>query len=473
MKRIGFFIFLFITFSFYTYSFNKDNFDYAGFFKTELWIENNPNSCHQEVDSFKNTFDLSVEYKFSDNWAFFIHGRYFYDAIYDIRDGRFDANQVRMGHTQRQQYLRDCYLDYTSDTLDVRLGKQQVVWGSVDLPVLDTVMPWDMTWWLLPDLADIRIPLWMIKVEYSPYLNSSIQFLLIPDFEANRCAPPGDTFTFRSFDLFMDAKSILESQGHRVDVQVKRPGKQFSNSRIGLRWRSMIGDLEYTLNYLWGYSPQAYTYFDGVQLRELVGFPPQPRLNFYYSRQHKITQIIGFSFSKSFINPGPLEGWTFKGEFAYFHNDPANYGIPDTRSIFTEQTDKYKYVLAAEKEIITNWTVSFQFYQFITKDKKWIDSQTGQEYVLLNNATYGAQDKIENIFALKILTDFMHERLKTSLLVVYQDDNEGRLVPKLEFELKDNLWLKLGYVHFWGRPSHLNGEFRNRDQIFLEVKYTF
>ena len=42
--------------------------------------------------------------------------------------------------------MRDCYLDYTSDKLDIRLGRQQVVWGQSDgIPILDRINPFDLT----------------------------------------------------------------------------------------------------------------------------------------------------------------------------------------------------------------------------------------------------------------------------------------------------------------------------------------
>ena len=69
--------------------------------------------------------------------------------------------------------------------------------------------------------------------------------------------------------------------------------------------------------------------------------------------------------------------------------------------------------------------------------------------------------------------DFLHERLKPEVTFVYQDDNQGRIIPKVIFELKDNLWLKLGYAHFFGHSDTNNGQFSNKDQLMFEVKYTY
>ncbi len=446
-----------------------DKLEYAGYLKTEVWLKNYNDESHLSLSSFKNTFDLEIQYKLSDNWVFFVHPRYFYDFAYDLRDddngSSFDRNQFKMGHTQRTEWLRDCYLDYTSDNLDVRIGKQQVVWGQADgLPFLDRVMPFDLSYYWLPDFADIRIPLWMIKVEYSPEVNSTLQFLLIPDFESSRSAPAYAPFSFKSVNSWYTFKTSVNPMfGGTATETVYRPSKQFKNSRIGLRWRSMIGDsIEYTLNWLYGYSTSAYTYIDSFT-------PTIPNTAFGHyqvSRRHKLMHLIGFSFNKSFVNPGPFEGWTLRGEFAYFHNEPTYYGMEGSRQL-TERTDKYTYVLGFDKYFFTNWLFSLQFAQYIHDNKKI------GNYQVLNSYTYGLLDKVENYLTLKVSTDFMHERIKPEILIIYNDDNDGRISFKTQYELRDNVWVTLGYHHFWGPPFGSNGQYRNNDQLYCSVKFTF
>ena len=453
-----------------------ENLEYSGYINTEVWIRNNTDNSNQYLTSLKNTFDIALEYTFSDNWAFFFHPRYFYDHAYGIRDNvDFDRNQHYMGHTYQTEWLRDCYLDYTSDSLDVRLGKQQVVWGQMDVPILDRVMPWDLTNWFLPDLADMRIPLWMAKVEYSPWVDSTAQFLIIPDFQASRVAPPGAPFSFAAYNAFDALKKSLPipvGPGtflRNIFVDYEEPATKFENSTVGFRWRSMIGDLEYTLNWLYGYSTSSYLY-SGPTIGTFI--PPFLWLDSYNTREHKRTQTVGASFAKTFVNPGPLEGLTIKGEFAFIHDEPTYYGMAGNR-LLTEVSDKYNWGIALEKNITTNWLVNFQFLQFIADRATHFDPATGASYKMLDNATYGVTDKIENVYVLKVMTDFFHERLKPEITMIYQDDNQGRIVPKVVYEFRDNIWLTLGYAHFFGRPDTSNGQFRNRDQIMCDVKYTF
>jgi hypothetical protein len=476
MKRL--FIFLFLVFPLSAFAVQLgDNLEVVGFLKNEVWLRNNLDNSHQSLTSLNNTADLAMEYTFSDNWALFFHPRYHYDFAYGMRDPeRFDRNQEIMGHTSKDEWVRDCYLDYTSDNLDVRLGKQQVVWGTMDVPILDIVMPLDLRQWFIPDMADIRMPLWMGKFEYSPWVNSTAQLLIIPDFEQSQVGPPGSPLSVRSYDLFHTFLTQTIPNTFAINnaiVRYESPPGEFDDSTFGFRWRSMIGDLEYTLNWLSGYSRSAYTYYDSANT---VAFPAPVPFNMNFTRRHKRIQASGFSLAKTFVNPGPFEGITLKGEFVYIQGEPTYYGFSGTRAA-TESSDKYNWGFALEKSIVTNWLVSFQFLQFII-DRETFSSVnpasglTGNWHAI-DPASYGVLDKVENYYILKVMTDFMHERLKPEITIVYGDDNQGRITPKVSFELRDNIWLELGYVHFFGSPDMSNGEFRNRDQMMFEVKTTF
>ena len=474
MKRVFLFLLLMLPVSAFAVRVG-DNLEMAGFIKTEVWVRNHTDNGDQYLTMLKNTADVAMEYTFNDNWAFFFHPRYHYDFAYGVRDSEeFDRNQHLRGHTEKDEWVRDCYLDYTSDNLDIRLGKQQVVWGTMDVPILDIVMPLDLENWFLPDMTDIRMPLWMGKFEYSPAVNSTAQFLIIPDFEQSQVGTPGSPFSVRSYDLF-DAflKTLPSFPIMNLVSRYESPPDRFEDSTFGFRWRSMIGNLEYTLNWLSGYSRSAYTYGETATLLA----PPGPvPFNLNVVRRHKRIQASGFSFAKTFINPGPFEGITLKGEFVYIQGEPTYYGLPGTR-VVTEPSDKYNWGLGLEKNIVTNWLVSFQFLQFIVDQETFTSvnpsgGATGNWHVL-DPASYGVIDKVENYYTVKVMTDFMHERLKPEITCVYSDDNHGRIIPKVSFELNENIWLNLGYAHFFGRPDMNNGEFRNRDQIMFEVKATF
>ena len=114
---------------------------------------------------------------------------------------------------------------------------------------------------------------------------------------------------------------------------------------------------------------------------------------------------------------------------------------------------------------------SFQFAQYILQDAK--PGRGLSTYQNMSPYSYGAQDQVENIFSLKLATDFLHERLKTEVMWTWTDDNQGRVSPKLRYELRDDLWLTTGIHCFYGDEQDSNGQFRDKNQIYLHLTYLF
>ncbi|MFH1889008.1 MAG: DUF1302 family protein, partial [Candidatus Omnitrophota bacterium] len=178
----------------------KDNLTLAGYIKNESSIR--IQDFNSDLTKFKNIAQLSGEYVFDKDLVFFAKARYWYDSVYGFRD-KYDDGQHYQGHVQRTDWLRDCYLDYTNGPWFLRMGKQQVAWGQADgITILDRVNPVDLTEYWLQDFVDMRIPLWMANINYAPKLNSNLQFLFIPDFEASTATYPNGPFLFYSTERY-------------------------------------------------------------------------------------------------------------------------------------------------------------------------------------------------------------------------------------------------------------------------------
>jgi hypothetical protein len=457
----------------------------SGFLKNETAY--NPNH-DREFMKIENTFQLEAEYMLNDNFSFFTIFRYFYDNAFDVNP-LFEDNRSRLHRTRGTDWLRECYLNYESPSLDVRIGKQQVVWGTADgIKIMDVVCPTDQREFTLDNYADSRIPRWMLKIEYSPKVNGTLQFLFIPDFATDYYAPPGSPFTYYAFTLLqkdlIDPLHQLASNGHYTfDENHQYPGQSFKNSSFGVRWLDILPNgLEYTLNYLHGYG----TFAGNVHISNLgpQQFPNGPYQGDYVLKyKYPMTQLFGFTFTKG-INSGPLTGTTVRGEFAYIHNNNNKteglwlkdyisvpfypYSVP-TKAIYygITKVDNYKYVLGIDKYIVTNWLASFQFIQLVTNKT----SENGNN--LLFGPTNARLNKYYTFLTTRISTDFMHERIKPDCLVMYGTLNEWRVSPRIEYEVRDYLNVAVGGHMFWGKRGTLLGEFRDNDEVYCEIKYGF
>ncbi len=458
MKKL--IVLCFLLFLFSCSSVFADDFTLSGYLKNEFTMGLD---TFNDIHKFKNILKVSGEYRISDDWVFFASVRYWYDLAYDWYE-KYDPAQHYMGHVQRADWLRDCYLDYVSEELDVRIGKQQVVWGQADgIPVLDRVNPFDLTEYWLPDFVDLRIPLWMVNIKYAPKINSMLQILIIPDFEQSTSAPPDAPLAFRSYKEYDAFKNGQKALGRGFREEIFYPGKQFKNSTFGLQWMDRFGELEYTLNFLHGYYYSARTYMESAAP------------NWYYSRRFKRYRLYGGSFNRTFTNPGPLQGITLRGDIAYYNDEPTYYGDVDKASTKgVNRWDNLFWIMGVDKYVATNWFLSFQFGQYILQDAKpGKVNSGGKPYQNMSPYSYGAQDQVENIFSLKIKTDFMHDRLKTEVMWTWTDDNQGRVSPKFNFEIRDDLWLTAGIHYFYGNEQDSNGQFRDKNQVYLNLTSTF
>ena len=97
----------------------------------------------------QNTFNLNIEKRF-DNSAFKVNPLIYNDFS--------DSLTFR---------LREAYLDLYFDDFDLRVGKQQIVWGKADgVFITDIVSPKNLFQFLLPEFDEIRIGVIGAKFDY-------------------------------------------------------------------------------------------------------------------------------------------------------------------------------------------------------------------------------------------------------------------------------------------------------------------
>ena len=469
---VGVFLFLsvlLITIPGYAALIDGDKFTLSGFLKNATSINVDTADDMDQFLKIRSTAQLAIEYRLTDSIHLFTILREWYDSAYDAESTwrRRDGNRKAMSRTKGTDWLRECYLDYYSENLDVRIGKQQVVWGTADgVKILDLINPIDYREFNLELTrsldADVKIPLWMTKIEYSPSVNGTLQFLIIPDFEPN-FIPPADTpYAFRATNEGEKAFDTLRNLGADVVIYNKKPARSFENTKFGVRWLDVIGGFEYTLNYYHGYSANITRHFMGIKP---FGIPIFPRAVAFFEDRYAQTETVGASFSKA-LTEGLLRGYNFRGEFAWIHNNKNGYGTKDNQ-VGVGKVDQYNYVLGIDKYYWTNWLFSFQLIQF------WLERETEDGYYYLSGPTMAPLDQGETILSLRIATDFLHERVKPDILIQWGDDNDWEVSPRVEYELRDYLILAWGMNIFSGHSDQLFGQFRNRDTMYFEVKVGF
>jgi len=428
--------------------------------------------------------ELEPRYRLTPELQLVLKADYVYNTAFDWDDGfakSFAEAERRLNYNRRAtDILREYYADYIDGPLQVRIGKQQVVWGRVDgRAILDMVHGWDYTRWPLPPSFNphlpveyLRIPKWMTNIQYFPG-DFQFQFLWIPDFEPsytnwwpyNRCFPwqhnPG----------VYDPLPWIPALGIQSQVRMEKlskPAKNFHNSEIGFMAKVLKEGWDISIHYLWAWDNTPTTFYVLDQIPKPVPFPPSQIPEIHLTFQPRYTKVhkFGLGADKTWSMLG--RQWAVKFEGRYLRNKyyqvekdswtPQNRGFVKADSLLTG--------LQIETYVLTNMGLILRW------DHEQIFKYRGD----LLNLAVGAKLKPSQdgiFFTVRKPIRATYDRLLLANLLAYLDNGQWRWEPVATYELTENFNLMVGGHFFWGAPNEIFGQFSRYKGIDFGVKWSF
>ena len=157
------------------------------------------------------TGDGKGVYKFENTAKIYLNdemdnGMSWHGELNIVRDTKAIDDYKGHENYSQQDWLRELYVDTTVGDWDVRLGKQQVVWGTADgIKLLDMINPTDWREFNQNTMADARIPVWMINAEKYLENGSNIQAIISQPKESklaglNASGDQGHPFVMKGVD---------------------------------------------------------------------------------------------------------------------------------------------------------------------------------------------------------------------------------------------------------------------------------
>ena len=421
----------------------------------------------RSITKIRNVAYINAKYPYSPHLKFNFSGWAYYDMAYNLFNydtiaARFERNSsepLAFLETLPKEKdasgaaIRELYADMYLGNLDVRLGKQFVVWGVLEgVRITDEINPMDFRELILPDLLDYRIPLWMAKLDYYRP-EASYQFLWIPDIRFHKPAPPGSEWEL-----------LQEVPGTRYPQSFN-----YKNSEFGYKVNTNLWDTELAFSYFytWDDFPVIFRHALLDQSIDPQFFPTYTRLSMY-----------GATFVKQ------LSSYILKGELAYVtgkyfavaNADENHDGWLDKNGEF--QRDHLRWGLGMD----FNW--------------RGADiSPSIVQWIIFNYDPVIIQDQFDTGINLFIRKEYPESSTIFSLLAIYLVNlEEVYLKPKWTFRITDHFQVGAGLDMFFGRSSQLGvsglldsqgnvivpeqraqfiGNFRDNDRVFLEFKYAF
>lgn len=392
--------------------------------------------------------------------------------------------------------IRELYLSIdVTDWWSMRVGKQQVSWGELgQYRLLDVVNPADTTWHFGPleSFEDTRIPLWMLTAlfEIEP-LQGALEVVWLPLID-----DPEDTvntpLTFvGAWGLPLSPKQLSASvRSDRIYRKTFHyPGGDLEDSRIGARWKAEIGDITYSLAYMYTHqlSPPVPTYYTDAPVVE--GGDSKLDVHIGFPRQH----IVGGSVEIPFESP---LGIVARVEVAYEPNRTYPGSSPTSGLSWDDSFDPWRFDFQSrEKHVLTygiqlmrptmiralNPTQNFIFVlQFMHEvvlnfDENEFGDDPDNNY-LVTVPGYDTTKLEQHTFTLVavVTTNYLNGLLSPVLIGAYLPPDEGFFSGALKFTLGNHWRIQLALNMFWGGdPYNGVGFFRDRDEVNLKVMYQF
>lgn len=348
-----------------------------------------------------------------------ISGRADADAVFAIDSG-FYPDAVRRDQ-QYQFDLRETYVDFSAGDMDIRLGRQHIVWGEmVGLFFADVVSARDLRTFYLPEFEQLRIPQWAARAEYY-FGETHAEFVWIPSPSYDRIGKPGAEF----YPL---------PRGANVRGEVK-PDASLGNTNWGGRLSRLIGG--------WDVSGFYYRSLDVAQTFYAVG------VNDFQPRHDRIAQIGG-TVAKDFGE------FVLKGEAVHTRGRRFLSEDPTAPNGLVRQ-DTIDYVIGVDVPAFNEGHVNLQYFarRAANHDPSIGSERTeGGASILLNTRVTQAWEAEALLVSMLNRTDFMFR-------------------PKVRWSAAKNLRVVFGVDVFGGKPTGLFGRYDDRDRVYTEARWSF
>lgn len=368
--------------------------------------------------------------------------------------------------------LRELWTQFQPvDNLNLRIGKQQVVWGETDFfQALDVVQGFDRRWhWWESEGDELRKSLWLVNATYEvPAVDGALQVLIRPGLDkgediGNTVDITGGrwrTLAYRGFDTL----SVTRYNFHHADGDI-------DDTTYGARWNGIAGPVNYSVNYLKSFWPDMV--LDTGPLFAGTGVPEwiYPEVDIYGATASYYSQALDAVFST---------------EVAYVPNAPfnAHSPLPFLPGGFggVVEKDTVLGMLRMDKNIDLSAIIGTPRPSFFSLQifDTWITDYKDSDNLAFG-VGYFERKKEHNIVATAILSaNYANDTINPSVALISDVSYGGYIVlPGVDFSFGDQWRLKVG-AEFFIPDGHdsLNdisvpGLFDNGDQLFFRVTRLF
>jgi hypothetical protein len=341
----------------------------------------------------RNTLEVEAHGAWTPNVRWKFSARGWYDAIYDVSD--FYSNAVR-DDQRTELMLRDTYVDMSVGDWDLRLGRQQIVWGEmVGVFVADVVSAKDQREFILPDFDFLRLPQWAARAEYFKG-DFHAEGIWIPYMTYDNIGVPGSNFYPYPPPPPTGTAMVINPD--------TRPPNTLSNSAYGLRLSYLFSGWDTSLLY-YKSMDAAPTFFRQIVPGAVI-----------YTPEHVPISQTGMTVSKDF------QQFVLRAEAVYTQGEMFSVTrLTEPNGVVRQ--NHLNYAAGVDFPLPHDWHLNAQFYQ-----QRFFEHDPDTLF-----------EAVESGVSMLVSTKLYDQRIEPQLLVIWGLTDQDNLIrPRVAWTINKN-----------------------------------
>ena len=330
--------------------------------------------------------------------------------------------------------LRDAFINIRLDKGVVRLGKQQIVWGTLDgIKVLDALNPQSFERFILEDFDASRIGLWSAYLDLS-FGNWRTELVLIPDTSVHYIPEKNAWFEFTA-PRFRFGQTNNAAPNNTLVI---RAAPEDQEGNLGIRLSRRLGGVDLQLVAISGLDFESLGRIGTINHSNVV------------ETYHQRRELFGFSAE------GSLSAFALRAEVSLAPKRAFN--TRNETGLVTTKLDQWRGAIGLD--------ITAPFAVFLNIQYLHDHVRNGT-----NSLIRPVDDRIITVFAKR---KFMYDSLNIELRWYESLEDRDRLLRvHLSYDLNNNSSLHLKLDNFSGNSNGTFGQFDERDLLTMTWEHTF
>ncbi len=406
-------------------------------FKTSLGLKDHKvdDIQYKGINQAQTSLYLQLDSKLSDDWKLRVSGDAFYDAIYDIKSNNDYIDDIKDEY-KTQIRLDDAYvLGSLSSDIDLKVGRQIVVWGKSDsIRVTDVINPMDNRQPGMTDIEDLRLSIGMAKLDY--YVGEwNFSAMVIGESRIMIEAPARSEY--------FPVDTIFTVPGGVPDpfLHLETPNST---------WR----DMQYAFALNGVFSGYDISFYGAYVLDQKWHFKTQPSPTMPLASVKRVVNKVKMLGSAVNVAYG---SWLLKSEVAFLEGVRYNTTRDDKSRLDTLLGFDY---MGYKDTVLSLEVVNRHIFDYEQQ------MQYQADFVDMN----------EMQTAMRATHSFLNDSLNANILVsVFGSswENGGFTRIWAEYDVMDSVVANFGMVDYMGGEKPLMEANKDNDRIFMDISYSF